>query len=785
MKYILSKALSGIIKEAAAIVLIRRDQFIMPEHILASIFSNQDIIRGCIQVGIDYRNMFEDINLFLDKLEILPKGSSIQNNIFYSDFTEELFYYAAEDAKLTAPIPLNDCRLITIPDILNCYHQLNESYAKDVLATYVDKNKMSEIKSYIQSNIITELPSDEINIVDTEKDDICFINKKNSTVQNSYEDLFDFDDIDDTTDNIDDNEWKKHVTCLSDDVKNHTPIIGRDNEINITLQTLCRKDKRNPIHIGDPGVGKTAIIYKLAEKINSGDVPKCLKGCKIYKVDVNNLIAGTKYRGDLEEKIKTIMEGLEREGNTILYLDEIHNITGLNKGSEGSVGIAELIKPYLDNGNIRIIGSTTYDDFKKNMGRNTALMRRFHEIEIKEPSIDESIEILMGLKKIYEKYHGVYYTDKSIKDAVVWSSKYISDRFLPDKAIDIIDEAGAYRVMHPLPQKRQTVNEDVIRKILYKTCKIEAEVLTEQDNDKVSSLYERICSKIFGQDHAIRQIVEAVETSKAGLGDENKPLASLLFVGATGVGKTELAKVLAEEMNINFIRFDMSEYTEKHSVAKFIGSPAGYVGYEDGGLLTDAIKKHPSCVLLLDEIEKAHQDIYNILLQVMDYGTLTDNRGTKADFKNVILIMTSNAGAQYASQASVGFINNSSTGNSMLKEVKKVFKPEFINRLTCITVFNDMTKKMATLIMQKKLQILSKKLALRKITMHLDDNALAYILEHGYSSKYGAREMERTISKELKPLLTHEILYGKLKKGGTISFGTENNKIKILSITDK
>ena len=779
MKYILSKALNIVIQRSLDIVIQEKNQFIMPEHILMSIFSTEEVMRGCNNLGIDFARLFHELKSFINKLEKTKKVKLEDLVIYNSSDTSDLLRYASERSKEVQRVTEDKKCIVTIPDVLCSVKRLQDSWAKNVFEFFIQENQLEDLNKYIESNIKTEIDSKEQAEIYNDSGDND--NKKETARDNDYDNLF--NNNDEKEDEVID--WRKFVTCLSDETGNHSPVIGREDEINITLQTLCRRDKKNPLHIGEPGVGKTAIVYKLTDRINTGDVPDCLKKCKVYKVDAGALVAGTRYRGDLEKRIKIIMEGLENEENAILYLDEIHNIMGAGKTSDGALGVSELIKPYLDKGNIRIIGSTTYEDFKKSMGRDKALMRRFKEIDIKEPSVDEAILILKGLKKVYEKFHGVYYTDKAIEMAVTGSKKYITNKFLPDKAIDLIDEAGAYRVMHRLEQKRQTVGDDVISQLILKTCKIDTKVMTDTENSVVSTLYDRISSRIFGQDKAVKQVVEAVEISKAGLGDENKPMASMLFVGPTGVGKTELAKVLAEEMNISLVRFDMSEYTEKHSVAKFIGSPAGYVGYEDGGLLTDAIKKSPNCVLLLDEIEKAHQDIYNILLQVMDYGTLTDNRGSKADFKNVILIMTSNAGAQYAAQASVGFAGNVTTGEAMMKEVKKTFKPEFINRLSCVTMFGDMTREMAVMIMDMKLNVLSQKLSARNVTMVLDEAARTFLLNKGYSEKYGAREMERTISRELKPMLTREILYGKLKKGGEVHLGVKDNSITILEIKKK
>ena len=584
-------------------------------------------------------------------------------------------------------------------------------------------------------------------------------------------------DDDDLDAEQDKEPWRKMVTCLNDTYMLHNPLIGRKEELLRTIQVLCRKEKNNPLHIGEPGVGKTAIVYGLAAWIdtNHPQVPKRLKGSKIYQLDLGTLLAGTQFRGDFEKRIKEVMDGIISESNNnIVYIDEIHNLVGAGGNSEGTMDASNMLKPYLESGNIRFIGSTTYEEYNRHFSKSKGLVRRFQQIDIAEPSVSETLEILKQLKKSYEQFHGVYYADKALEFAVNASAKYINERFLPDKAIDLIDEAGAYREMnHLYGQKRQTVDKALVADILAKTCKVDALAMKEDDNAALETLYERISSKIYGQDQAVRQVVEAVQLSKAGLLDDDKPLASLLFVGPTGVGKTEVARVLSKELGISLVRFDMSEYTEKHTVAKLIGSPAGYVGYEDGGLLTDAIRKTPNCVLLLDEIEKAHQDIYNILLQVMDYAKLTDNKGRKADFRNVIVIMTSNAGAQYAAQASIGFSGNVSRGEAMLKQVKKTFKPEFINRLSGTVVFNDMDRTMATLILRKKLGELQEKLTAKKVEMTLTDEAFEYLLKEGFTKEYGAREMDRVITGKLKPLLMREILFGSLKKGGKVTITDE------------
>lgn len=581
--------------------------------------------------------------------------------------------------------------------------------------------------------------------------------------------------------------WRSFVTCINDTLDSHNPLIGREKELERTIQILCRKDKNNPLHVGEPGVGKTALVYGLAEMIKKGEVPDRLKDIKIYSMDIGTLLAGTQFRGEFEKRIKAIMDGILSQGRAIVYIDEIHNLIGAGQTGEGSMDASNMLKPYLEKGDIRFIGSTTYQEYNRYFSKSKGIVRRFQQIDILEPSIEETIKIIEGLLPKYEEFHNIKYSEGTIRFAVEKSAQLIADRFLPDKAIDLIDEAGAYRQTHPLLNKKgekkaqryQIVDTKLISDILTKVCKINAKSLTEDNNKELENLEQRITSEIYGQNDAVHKVVEAVQMSKAGLLDSDKPIASLLFVGPTGVGKTEICKVLAKELGMELVRFDMSEYTEKHTVAKLIGSPAGYVGYEDGGLLTDAIRKTPNCVLLLDEIEKAHSDIYNILLQVMDYASLTDNKGNKANFKNVILVMTSNAGAQYASQASVGFGSSVSSGKAMLETVKKTFKPEFINRLSGTVIFNDMDRHMANLILDKKLRQLGERLKTKNVTLTLTPEAHDFLLSKGFTRQYGAREMDRVLQSLLNPLLMREILFGRLKNGGEITAAIEGDQLAL------
>lgn len=715
-----------------------RHEFITPEHLLNAFLEQTPFVNalGEYYFGIHEFALATE-NYLRESVESVPQEIEYEPEI--STQLNELLQHAY------LVIDYSSAEELDVPHLVQGMLQLEDSWA-----CYLLKDAVGE-----------ELPE--------------FI----SSLISYYEDDEEIDEEDASTQERGE-PWRSYVTCLNDLLENHNPLIGREAELDRTIQVLCRKEKNNPLHVGEPGVGKTALAYGLAARIEAGDIPERLIGCRIYELDLGNLLAGTQYRGDFEKRLKTIMEGVRSEGHAIVYIDEIHNLVGAGRTGDGSMDASNMLKPYLEGGDIRFIGSTTYEEFNRYLAGSKGLVRRFQQIDILEPSIKETIHIIEGLKEKYETFHNVVYENDVIPYAVSASARFINDRFLPDKAIDLIDEAGAYRVMHPLKRKKkQTVDKALITDVLARICKVDALAMKEEDTASLESLNERISAKIYGQDEAVRQVVEAVQMSKAGLLDENKPLASLLFVGPTGVGKTEVAKVLATELGISLQRFDMSEYTEKHTVAKLIGSPAGYVGYEDGGLLTDAIRKTPNCVLLLDEIEKAHPDVFNILLQVMDYAVLTDNKGRKADCRHVVLIMTSNAGAQFARQASIGFNSQITAGEAMLKQVKKTFKPEFINRLSATVVFHEMDLRMATLILNKKLGELSNKLAARQVEMILSPEAHDWLLQQGFTKEYGAREMDRVIASHLKPLLMREILFGTLKTGGKVLVQVEEGKLKL------
>jgi ATP-dependent Clp protease ATP-binding subunit ClpA len=557
---------------------------------------------------------------------------------------------------------------------------------------------------------------------------------------------------------------------------NIDPLIGRDDEIERTIHVLCRRRKNNPIYVGDPGVGKTAIAEGLALKIHAGEVPEALKTAVVYSLDMGALLAGTKFRGDFEARLKGVLTGLKKQANSILFIDEIHTIVGAGATSGGSMDASNILKPALASGELRCIGSTTYHDYKSYFERDRALARRFQKIEIPEPSQEEAFKILEGLKPHYEKHHGVHYSTAAVRAAVQLSAKHINDRRLPDKAIDVIDEVGAAVKILPVEKRKKTISPKDIERIVAKIAKIPPRSVSTSDKDQLQNLERDLKLVVFGQDTAIEMLASTIKLSRSGLGHPEKPIGCFLFAGPTGVGKTEVAKQLAHTMGIEFIRFDMSEYMEKHTVSRLIGAPPGYVGFDQGGLLTDAVNRNPYAVLLLDEIEKAHPDLFNILLQVMDHAALTDNNGKKADFRNIILIMTTNAGAREMSGAPLGFGVRSNAGKGK-EAVEKMFSPEFRNRLDAMISFNSLSRENIERVVDKFIIELDHQLNDRKVFLSLTAAARRWFAERGYDPAFGARPMARLIQNEIKRVLADEILFGSLQNGGKVEVDESEGKL--------
>ncbi|WP_053054635.1 ATP-dependent Clp protease ATP-binding subunit ClpA, partial [Vibrio cholerae] len=554
------------------------------------------------------------------------------------------------------------------------------------------------------------------------------------------------------------------------------PLIGRDKELERTIQVLCRRRKNNPLLVGEAGVGKTAIAEGLAWRIVEGNVPEVIQRSVIYSLDIGSLLAGTKYRGDFEKRFKSILKQLEKEKDAILFIDEIHTIIGAGAASGGQVDAANLIKPLLSSGKLRCIGSTTYQEYSNIFEKERALSRRFQKIDIVEPSLDDTTKILMGLKTKYEAHHDVRYTNKALRAAVELSAKYINERHLPDKAIDVIDEAGARARLMPASRRKKTVGVAEIESMVAKMARIPEKSVSSSDKDILKNLDQKMKMLVFGQDAAIDVLTEAIKLTRAGLGAEHKPVGSFLFAGPTGVGKTEVTLQLSKLLGIELLRFDMSEYGERHSVSRLIGAPPGYVGYDQGGLLTDAVIKHPHSVVLLDEIEKAHPDIFNLLLQVMDNGTLTDNNGRKADFRNVILVMTTNAGVAETVKKSIGLIQQDNSHDAM-SEIKKVFTPEFRNRLDHIIWFNSLDERVIHQVVDKFIVELQAQLDARGVSLEVSEDARHWLAVKGYDREMGARPMGRVIQEQLKKPLANELLFGSLVDGGTVKVTLSDDRL--------
>jgi ATP-dependent Clp protease ATP-binding subunit ClpA len=749
----------------------QKHEFFTPEHILyASLFFDEgkDIIENC---GGKIEELKKDLlDFFHNNMTIVENHEPIES-LGVNSVMQSTAYQCIASGK----------EYIRIGDIIVALYGEKESFASYIL----QKNgiKKIDVLKYISHGVSLVPKNSETSLKSFEPE--AYLEAY------QFDDDFDYDyefedDAEDDSDSSK-SDFLQHFTIeLTEKARKGKidPLIGREDILERTIQVLSRRLKNNPIHVGDPGVGKTAITEGLAKMIVEDKVPKTLKGSKIYYLDMGSMLAGTKYRGDFEDRIKKVLNEIQNQPKAIVYIDEIHTIVGAGAVSDGAMDASNIIKPFLTQGTLRFIGSTTYEEYKKYFEKDRALSRRFQKIDVPEPSVEDTVKILKGLKDRYEEYHKVKYTESSLRLAAELSAKYIQDRHLPDKAIDVIDETGAYvRLQAKDEDKVITVKSKDIERTVSSIAKIPIQSVSRDEISRLKNLDVKLKSAIFGQDNAIDTVVQAIKRSRAGFNENEKPVASLLFVGPTGVGKTELARQLSSILDIPLLRFDMSEYQEKHTVSRLIGAPPGYVGYEEGGLLTDAIRKTPHCVLLLDEIEKAHPDIYNVLLQIMDYAVLTDNNGKKADFRNVILIMTSNAGAREVGRVLIGFDSRNIDRSAMTKEVERIFSPEFRNRLDDIVVFNHINEDMALLIAKKVINQFKEKLKAKNIDLKVTARCYKWIAQKGLSSVYGAREILRFVQDKIKTYFVDEVLFGELSKGGTAVIDVADGEIKITNRT--
>lgn len=723
----LDKDASEIFTKAYDIALRNKYEYITPEFVLLIAIESKRFFEFLLDLNVDPIKLKHDLEEYLKDINISYNSIEPINSSLLDGILNNVAFQKAAAGK----------ELLNFYDIFLGIFEEEKTHASYFLKKQ-GLRRISILDSIVNENVDNAEKDDYYDDYDDEEDD--------EEIIGSYVERFCMD-----------------LTGKAQEGK-LDPVIGREKELNRTLEVLLRRSKSNPIHVGEAGVGKTAIAQGLAILISKGNVPDSLKNAKIYSLDIAALLAGTKYRGDFEERIKKLLNEVQKEENVILYIDEIHNLMGAGANNSGAMDASNLLKPYLAEQNIKFMGSTTYDEYKNFIEKDKAFARRFQKIEITEPSVEDSINILKGLKKKYEDHHKVIYEDEALEAACRLSEKYINDRHLPDKAIDLIDEAAAFIRLTKKSKKKIKITQKEIEQTIAKLARIPEEKLEESEVTKLFRLEENLKLNIFGQNQAIETVVSSIKRARAGLNDANKPIASLLFVGRTGVGKTELAKQLSKNMDIPIIRYDMSEYQEKHSVAKLIGTAPGYVGYEQGGLLIDAVRKNPHAVLLLDEIEKAHSDIYNILLQIMDYATLTENSGRKADFRNIILIMTSNAGASDSTRNKVGFGGVQYGESTIDNALKTTFSPEFRNRISRVVTFNPLTEEMAKDIVKDKLNKFLTLLLAKGIEVELSEEVLDFITKKAYSIVYGAREIERFIDKNIKDKFVDLILFGKKEK---------------------
>lgn len=723
----------------------RRHEFMTVEHLLLALLDNPSAGEALNACGVDISGLKTELLEFIDEttpvIPDLEEERETQPTLGFQRVLQRAVFHVQSSGK-------------------------NEVTGVNVLVAIFSEQESQAVYLLKKSDIL------RLDIVN-------FISHGISKADDELGD--DTDDIHEEVQEVQNEEASKldsFTTNLNAQAKegNIDPLVGRDSEVERTVQVLCRRKKNNPLLVGEAGVGKTAIAEGLAYRIVNEQVPEVIADAVVYSLDMGALLAGTKYRGDFEKRFKSLLKELQAKPGSILFIDEIHTIIGAGAASGGVMDASNLLKPLLSSGKLRCMGSTTYNEYKNIFEKDRALVRRFQKIDVLEPSVADTTKILNGLKERYEEHHGIRYTQKALKAAAELSAKYINERHLPDKAIDVIDEAGANQRLQPSSKRKKTIGVSDIEMIIAKMARIPAQSVSSTDKETLKNLDRNLKMLVFGQDQSIDALTSAIRLSRSGLANEDKPVGSFLFAGPTGVGKTEVTKQLAKCMGVEFIRFDMSEYVERHAVSRLIGAPPGYVGFEQGGLLTEAVIKNPHAVVLLDEIEKAHPDIYNILLQVMDHGTLTDNNGRKADFRNVVVVMTTNAGVQETTRKSIGFSEQDHTHDAM-GEINKVFSPEFRNRLDNIIWFNHLEKDVILQVVDKFVVELQAQLDKKSVNLELTSKAREWLADKGYDKAMGARPMARVIQDELKKPLANEILFGELVDGGTVKVSVKDKKI--------
>ncbi len=746
----ISEDLNQIIMAAYTEARTRRHEFLTPEHVLfASLFFNEgrQIVQGC---GGDIERLKKELDGHLAaNVPGIENADPVQSLGFQSVMERAIWHTTSAQKEM-----------LDLGDVIVAIFDEKESFA----AYYLEREGITRLAllNYI-SHGVSSVPDDILPDVDETE---------------SGESRTDADEK-----KQDESKVLRYFTTeltARASAGDMDPLIGREDILERTVQVLCRRYKNNPVHVGEPGVGKTAITEGLAQLVAEGRVPRRLQNSKIYSLDMGAVLAGTRFRGDFEERLKKVISALQKQEKAILFIDEIHTVVGAGAVSGGSMDASNILKPALASGKLRCIGSTTYDEYRKYFDKDGALSRRFQKIEVPEPTVDETVQILQGLKDRYEEYHNVRYTDEALRAAADLSHKFIADRRLPDKAIDVIDESGASVAMRNGDETEAiSITHHDIEVVVAKIAKIPEKSVSSSEIEKLKDLENELKRQIFGQDAAVAMVAGAIKRARAGFREPNKPVASFLFVGPTGVGKTELARQLALLLDVPLHRFDMSEYQEKHTVARLIGAPPGYVGYEEGGLLTEAIRKTPHSVLLLDEIEKAHQDIYNTLLQIMDYATLTDNTGKKADFRNVIIIMTSNAGARDVSRGVIGFEGSPINRDAISSAVERIFSPEFRNRLDSVVSFNSLTRDDILRIVKKAVAEFQRQLDEKRVTLRVTDRCYEWLAGRGYSPEFGAREIARLVQDKVKKFFVDEVLFGKLQSGGVAQADIENDDVVV------